>query len=313
MTHASPSSRDYALPFLLHNGAFRGRLVRLPDTAAEILGRHSYPPAVARLVAEAAVLAGVLAFSLKFEGLFTLQAQGNGPVHMLVADVTSAGEVRACARFDEDAVAALAAQPESQDANVQRLLGAGHLAFTVDPAGDAQRYQGIVELEGASLSECAHQYFRRSEQLETAIKVSAGMIDGAWRAAALMVQRMPADGGTGGSGMTGEEADDAWRTAAVLLGSLTREELLDPKLPGEEVLFRLFHQEDLGVAEARPLRFGCRCSRERVEMTLASFPAEELADMKRPDGTIGVHCQFCGTEYALTDSDLDALRQKGQD
>jgi molecular chaperone Hsp33 len=313
MTHASPTSRDYALPFLLHAGAFRGRLVRLPDTAAEILSRHDYPPAVAHLVAEAAVLAGVLAFSLKFDGLFTLQAQGNGPVHMLVADVTSDGEVRACARFDEDAVAALANQPETQDANVQRLLGAGHLAFTVDPGGDANRYQGIVELQGASLSECVHQYFRRSEQLETAIKVAAGRIDGVWRAAALMVQRMPASGGTAVPSWTEEDAEDAWRTAAVLLGSLTRDELLDPALPGEDVLFRLFHQENLGVSEAKPLRFGCRCSRARVEMTLASFPAEELADMKRPDGTIGVHCQFCGTEYAVTETDLDALRGNGQE
>lgn len=313
MTHASPMGRDSVLPFLLHQGAFRGRLVRLPETAAEILGRHDYPPAVARLVAEAAALAAVLAYSMKFDGLFTLQAQGNGPVHMLVADVTSDGEIRACARFDEDAVAALAAQPEGEDASVQRLLGVGHLAFTVDQGPDTNRYQGIVELQGSSLADCVHQYFRRSEQLETAIKVAVGMVDGAWRASALMIQRMPATGGTGSVTLTEEEADDAWRTAVVLLGSLTRDELLDPALPGEQVLFRLFHQEDLGVAEAKHVQFGCRCSRERVEMTLASFPAEELADMKRPDGTIGVHCQFCGTEYAVTDSDLDALRQKGQD
>ncbi|MGC2854996.1 Hsp33 family molecular chaperone HslO [Novispirillum sp. DQ9] len=313
MTHASPSGRDSVLPFLLHQGAFRGRLVRLPDTAADILGRHDYPPAVARLVAEAAALAGVLAYSMKFDGLFTLQAQGDGPVHMLVADVTSAGEVRACARFDDEAVAALAAQPAGEDANVQRLLGAGHLAFTVDQGPDTNRYQGIVELQGASLADCVHQYFRRSEQLETAIKVAAGLVDGAWRSSALMIQRMPAGGGVNTPVVTEEEAEDAWRTAVVLLGSLTRDELLDPALPGEQVLYRLFHQEALGIAEARPLRFGCRCSRERVEMTLASFPAGELADMRRPDGTIGVHCQFCGTEYAVTDSDLDALRAKGQD
>lgn len=313
MTHALPSGGDAVLPFLLHQGAFRGRLVRLPDTAADILGRHDYPPAVARLVAEAAALAGVLAYSMKFDGLFTLQSQGDGPVHMLVADVTSAGEVRACARFDEDAVAALAAQPEGEDANVQRLLGAGHLAFTVDQGPDTNRYQGIVELQGASLAECVHQYFRRSEQLETAIKVAAGCIDGAWRASALMIQRMPSGGGINGPVLTEEEAEDAWRTAVVLLGSLTRDELLDPALPGEQLLYRLFHQEALGVAEAKPLRFGCRCSRDRVELTLASFPAEELADMKRPDGTIGVHCQFCGTEYAVTESDLDARRANGQD
>lgn len=308
---------DLSLPFLLHDGAFRGRLVRLPETAADILGRHDYPPAVSRLVGEAAALACALAFSMKFDGVFTLQAQGSGPVHMLVADVTSAGAVRACARFDADAVAALDAPTAGQDASVQRLLGAGHLAFTVDQGSDT-RYQGVVELEGATLAECVHQYFRRSEQLETAIKVVADPVEAddgatAWRAAALMIQRMPATGGVSPSPLSADEADDAWRTAVVLLGSLTRAELIEPTLAPEQVLFRLFHQEHLSVAEGRALQFGCRCSRDRVESTLASFPASELEDMLRPDGTIGVHCQFCGTEYAVAPTDLDALREKGQD
>lgn len=326
------AAHDYALPFLLHHGAFRGRLVRLPETAADIIRRHDYPPVVSRLVGEAAALASALAFSMKFDGVFTLQAQGNGPVHLLIADVTSTGDVRACARYDDEAVAALPAQVEGEESNAARLLGAGHLAFTVDQGPETHRYQGIVELQGKTLSDCVHQYFRQSEQLETAIKVAAAPLSTAgrpgghgkgngrgagsdgWRAAALMVQRMPVQsGGAAAPDLTEEEADDAWRTAVVLLGSLTREELLDPSLPGEQVLFRLFHQEHLGVADAKPLRFGCRCSRTRVERTLASFPAGELEDMKRPDGTIGVHCQFCGTEYVLDDADLDAVRKKGQD
>lgn len=302
---------DSALTFLLHQGAFRGRVIRLPATTADILARHDYPPAVARLVGEAAALACALAFAMKFDGVFTLQAQGNGPVHMLVADVTSDGEVRACARFDADAVAALETPAEGQDASVQRLLGAGHLAFTVDQGPDTNRYQGIVELEGTTLAECIQQYFRRSEQLATAIKVAADPVAGGWRGAAVMLQRMPADGGVNHSGLTEEEADDAWHTAVVLLGSLTRAELLDPALATEQVAHRLFHGEHLALAEPKPLRFGCRCSRERVETTLASFPAEDLDDMRMPDGTIEVHCQFCGTRYAVDPTDLATRRDQG--
>lgn len=302
-----PSITDQSLTFLLQQGAMRGRLVRLGETTREILTRHDYPPVVARLVAETAALACALAFALKFEGIFTLQAQGSGPVTQLVADVTSTGNVRAHARFDEEAVRAL--EVTGEESSVQKLLGVGNLAFTVDQ--DTHRYQGIVELAGATLADCVQRYFRQSEQIETALKVVAVPVDGpaeqahVWSAAVLMLQRMP---GSAVQNLDAEELDDLWRTAVVLLSSLTGAELGDPSLSAETLLHRLFHQEGLGVpAEPVALRFGCRCSRDRVEETLKSFPRSELRHMRHDDGSVSVECQFCSSEYLFSEAEVEAI------
>ena len=302
------ASGDFSLTFLLHQGAHRGRLVRLNETTAQILTRHEYPPVIARLCAETAALATALAFALKFDGIFTLQAQGDGPVRQLVADVTSAGDVRAYAGFDEEAVKDL--NPLDETLNIQRLLGSGNLAFTVDMGRHMTRYQGIVPLEGATLADCIHQYFRQSEQLETAIKVASQPIETAtgksvWKAGVVMLQRMPSDQG---KHLDEEARDDSWRTAVILLGSLTADELLDDGLRPEEVLHRLFHAEDLAVAdERRALMFGCRCDREKVLTTLATFPAPDIQDMKQDDGTIAVTCQFCSSEYIFPEEEVEAI------
>lgn len=305
----SHRTADFALPFLLHNGAARGRLVRVSVAAEEILSRHAYPRQVSRLLAETAALAVTLADALKFDGVFTLQAKGSGPVRQLVADVTSAGMLRACATFDPDAPGLDDAGTDAE-VSVQSLLGTGYLAFTVDQGDNTDRYQGIVELTGHTLTECIHEYFRSSEQLETAIKVASRPPqgeDGHWQAGALMVQRMPLHGGTDSPAQDAEEAEDAWRTAVVLLGSLTAAELLNDSLPGPDLLYRLFHQEGLRLATEKTLAFGCRCSRERVEHTLATFTVESLDEMRQDDGTVSVVCQFCSTDYVFTDADLAAL------
>lgn len=310
---ATPSARsaDFALPFLLHRGAMRGRLVRTSVSAQDILDRHAYPLQVSRLLAETAALAATLADALKFDGVFTLQAKGSGPVRQLVADVTSAGAIRACATFDPDAPG-LDAPGTAAEVSVQALLGSGYLAFTVDQGGDTDRYQGIVELTGHTLTECIHEYFRSSEQLETAIKVASRAPDGDtdhWQAGALMIQRMPLNGGSDDlTPVDPEEAEEAWRTAVILLGSLTPGELLDDTLPGADLLYRLYHQDALQVASAKPLHFGCRCSREKVEHTLATFTVESLAEMRQDDGCITVQCQFCSTEHRFTDDDLARLK-----
>lgn len=304
------STPDFTLPFLLHGGLFRGRLARTCATSDAILERHKYPAAISRLVAETASLASVLANALKFDGVFTLQAKGSGPVRQLVADVTSDGRVRACATFDETAHG-LDDSGTTEEASVQRLLGAGHLAFTVDQGNLPERYQGLVELTGRTLSECIHAYFRQSEQLETAIKVASEAPcpdHPGWRAAALMIQRMPVNGGQIPA-RSREDADEAWRTAVILLGSLTTAELLDPGLEAGTVLHRLFHDEDLSVSLPRPLTFGCRCSRERVEQTLATFSPDSLGEMSLDDGSVSVQCQFCSTEYIFSPSDIEILSQ----
>ncbi|NKD77524.1 Hsp33 family molecular chaperone HslO [Haematospirillum sp. H1815] len=307
---SAPQTPDFALPFLLHGGLLRGRLARTCATSDAILERHKYPAAISRLVAEAAALASVLANALKFNGVFTLQAQGSGPVRQLVADVTSDGQVRACATFDETADG-LDDPGTAEEASVQKLLGTGHLAFTVDQGNVPERYQGLVELTGRTLSECLHAYFRQSEQLETAIKVASEAPcpnHNGWRAAALMIQRMPVDGGKILS-ISKDDADEAWRTAVILLGSLTTAELLDPGLEAGTVLHRLFHDEDLSVLPPRPLVFGCRCSRQRVEETLATFSPSSLGEMQLDDGSVSVQCQFCSTEYIFSASDIEVLSQ----
>ena len=287
-------------PFQLGAGSVRGRLVRLGAALDTILGAHAYPPAVAALLAESLALTAALASALKFDGVFTLQAQGDGPVSLVVADVTSAGIMRGYARFDE------AALPPEADAPLTALLGRGHLAFTIDQGPDTDRYQGIVALDGADLAECARHYFAQSEQLDTDLVIVTDGHGDHWSAAALMVQRMPADL-SGAPILTADEAEDGWRRAAILAASVTKSEMLDPGLEPDRLLWRLFHAESLQMFDARVLEAGCHCSRDRVSATLRSFPRTEIEDLRAADGRVTVTCEFCKTVYAYDEADLDRV------
>lgn len=300
--------QDQLLPFSIGGGAVRGRVARLGPALDAVLGAHAYPVPVARLLAETLALAAVLAASLKYEGVFTLQAQGDGPVSLLLADVTSAGSLRGYARFDAEALAAVTDGEGGADGEGVGLLGSGYLAFTVDQGPDTDRYQGIVELAGGSLAECAHLYFRKSEQLETAVKVAARPPSGpdGWRAAAVMVQRMPA-ASEHAPILVADEAEDCWRRASILLASATEDEMLDPALPPEQLLWRLYHAEMLQTFESRPLAARCRCSKAKVEGTLRSFPRDEVAGLADERGDVVVTCEFCRTDYTFGPQDLDSL------
>lgn len=308
-TAGGPAAADVCLPFIVGGGAFRGRLVRLTATAQDILGRRKEPEAVGILLAEALATAVALAAGLKYQGVFTLQIQGKGPVSMLVADVTSDGDLRGCTKFDPDEVAAEVARPRSGNL-LPHLVGmGGHMAFTVDQGPDTERYQGIVELAGESLADAVHHYFRQSEQLESALKVAVAppQADGeGWMATALLLQRMPSEGGL--RPLQREEADDAWRTAVILLGSLKDAELLDVNLPPEQVLKRLFWSLGVQSTARKSVRFKCRCSRERSERILASFPVEEVRSFAE-DGMVHMTCEFCRTDYVFP---ADALEEIGR-
>jgi molecular chaperone Hsp33 len=295
-------SDDLVLPFHLGGGAVRGRLARLGPAVAAVLAPHAYPAPVARLLAEILALAATLAAALKYDGVFALQAQGDGPVSLVVADVTSGGDLRGYARFDAARLGA--------GEGLAALMGAGWLAFTVDQGPHTDRYQGIVALEGKSLAECAEAYFRHSEQLDAAVAVAAAEGAGGWRATALMTQRMPA--GTPGSPiLTVDEADETWRRVAILQGSVTPAEMLAPDLAAETLLWRLFHAEGLAMGEARPLRARCRCSTAKVAATLKSFPRAEVEAMKTADGRVVVTCEFCKTDHLFGGPDVDALYAGG--
>lgn len=308
---AAAGRDDMLLPFQIDPFGLRGRLVRLGAALDTILGRHGYPDAVSELLAETTALAACLAGALKYEGIFSLQMKGSGPIRTMVADVTSAGGMRAYASFDAEAVAAaVAAGPLT----VQRLLGGGYIAFTVDQGADTDRYQGIVELSGATLAECAHAYFRQSEQLETGIKVAVARDpDRGWRAGAIMLQRMPFEGGTPlppGYGV--EDYEDSWRSAMVMMSSATADELAGDALAPDRLLYRLFHESGIRAYPAHPLAAECRCSDARVESVLRSLSAEELRDMT-VDGRVTVTCEFCKNHWDYDELALARLRRRAAD
>ena len=299
---------DLIQPFQIDRAGLRGRLVRLGPSVDAVLRRHDYPDAVAGLLGEAMALAACLAASLKYEGIFTLQARGEGAVRFMVADVTSAGNLRGYAAFDQDKVDAILT--EEAEPTAARLFGGGHLAFTVDQGRDTQLYQGIVPLEGASLADSIHHYFQQSEQIATAIKVTCGAVDGTWRAAALMLQRLP-EADTGDSVAADEARDvseDGWRRAVILLGSATRGEMLDPALDANTLLYRLFHEDGVRVFTPRHVEERCRCgTRERLAGILGSLPPGDVADLKLDDGSVTVTCEFCRREERFDEAELEKI------
>lgn len=298
MTHTPSPFGDYIQPFQIEGLGLRGRLVRLSDTFSSVITAHAYPDSASALLGETMTLATVLSSALKYEGIFTLQTQSNGPISMLMSDVTSQGDIRAYARIDEQA---LAEAEQKTGELIPRLLGAGHLAFTVDQGPNMDRYQGISELTGSTISECAQAYFTQSEQLETAILTVSSIEDGNPKAAGIMIQRLPAS--EEGS-FDRDNEDEDWHRAVVLMSSITKQELLDPDLMPEDILFRLFHEDGVRMFEANPLQHKCRCSRQKVETTLRSFPANEILEMADEDGSLSVSCEFCKAEYKFVESDI---------
>lgn len=313
-----PDTPDFILPFQFRELRILGRLVRLGTVADTVVHTHDYPNAVAEMLAQSLALSAVLAGALKFDGIFTLQTKSSGPISTLVADTTSKGDMRGYASFNADALRRAAASPLDL-APVPRLLGTGYLAFTVDQGPHTERYQGIVELVGSALADCAHQYLRQSEQIEAGVRLAAGRDAGAparWRAGALMLQRLPAAGSVleaetdheAPSGL--EAADEGWRRALALMSSVTDAELLDASIPPYELLHRLFHEERVNVSDAKPLAHRCRCSTLRVQRALASIPADEI-EMMKVNGIVEVVCQFCNARYEFDDAALKRFRAAG--
>lgn len=292
---------DLILPFQAENADVLGRLVKLGPTVDTILSRHAYPEPVSRLLGEAVALTALLGAALKSEGKFILQASTDGPVDLLVADYQVPGGLRGYARFAGERLAEL--DPDAP------LLGEGHLAMTLDRGADTERYQGVVPLEGESLTEAADTYFRQSEQLPTFIRLAVarhyrggngGERVWAWRAGGLLVQKLSREGGRA-SGHPAFEED--WGRAKALAETVEDHELLDPLLPPDRLLYRLFHEEKVRAYRAIPLESYCSCSRARVEDLLRRFSAEDLAEMV-VDGEVWVTCEFCNTRYRFDPSSI---------
>lgn len=294
------------LPFQLEGRPARGRAVRLHGVVDEILARHDYPDDVARMLAHALTLVCILGNTLKFKGKLILQVKGNGPVSSLVADYKTPeegedglGEIRGWAKVDLERFNVVAAEGLDPTREAPQLLGAGHLAFTIDQGPDTDRYQGIVGLEGATLAECAQSYFDQSEQLPTIIKLSADRGADGWRAGGIMLQHLAATGGHEAGRASAEAAEESWREGAVLMASARDDELLSDDLALPGLLYRLFHEIGVRVFDPVPVGVLCQCTRERIGTVLAQFSDDELRDMV-VDGVIGVNCEFCNKTFDFT-------------
>jgi molecular chaperone Hsp33 len=314
------SADDTVLPFQVEALDLRGRLVRFGPAIDTILARHRYPAPVAKLVGEAVVLTVLLGSTLKFEGRFILQTQSDGPVRMLVIDYTTPGKVRACARFD---AARVAKAMSTGAADPGALLGRGHLAMTIDQGPDTARYQGIVALDGNDLEHAAHEYFLRSEQIPTRVRLAVAEelragADGArhrWRAGGLLLQFLPQsaerarqpdlDPGDVPEGMAIAPAheDDAWVEGRSLVATVADLELLDPEISSERLLYRLFRERGVRVFRSRSLDAHCSCSRTGVERMLRSFPQDDRDHMVE-NGKITVTCEFCNSTYVFAPEEV---------
>lgn len=315
---------DKVVPFHVAPLDIRGRTIQLGPMLNTILDRHAYPAPVAALLGEAIALTVLLGTSLKFEGKFIVQTQSNGPVSLLVVDYRTPDAVRAYARFDEDR---LAHAIRSGKTATQDLLGQGVLAMTIDQGQHMQRYQGIVELNGNSLETAAMQYFRQSEQIPTIVRIAAAEImtpspkgegfDRRVRAGGMVVQFLPEaperiavsdlPGGDAPAGAdlsaSAIEDDDAWAEARALVETISDDELTDPQVGSERLLYRLFHERGVHVFGGENIRDKCSCSREKIAEIIRSLAEEDRAEALQ-DGTVTTTCEFCSTVYTLGEDEL---------
>ena len=287
-------------PFHLPGRPVRGRVIRLGPLADALLGRHQNAPEVTRLAGEALALAAGLSSALKYRGSFSLQAKGDGPVGMLLADCTQEGGLRGYARADAERLAPLLAAGAPPTA--AQLLGEGFLAFTVDQGGAADRYQGIVSIEGKTLAEMALHYFRTSEQLQYDVHLACAHKDEGWRAAALILERVAGEGGIDPD-LDSSAQDEAWRTAKTFAATLTEAELLDDALTPDRLLWRLFGAEGVAVDRPRALAYGCRCSRAKLSGILESFPDEDLDEMVVGEDIV-MTCEFCKYDFRFARAEV---------
>jgi molecular chaperone Hsp33 len=307
---------DAVQPFEVAALDLRGRLTRLGPALDELLGKHDYPAPVAKLLGEAIVLTTLLGSALKFDGRFILQTQTDGPVSMLVVDFQAPDRIRAYARFDAERL------ESGQDSAA--LLGNGHLAMTVDQGADMSRYQGLVALDGGNLEDAAHEYFLRSEQIPTRVRLAVGEEwrggeepRHRWRAGGMLLQFLPkasdraqrdlspGDAPEGADVVDALPEDDAWLEGQSLASTIEDVELIDPDLSGERLLFRLFHERGVRVFAAKPLVAKCSCSREAVSAMLANFQQEDRNHMVK-DGKVVVTCEFCSSSYEFTPEEAGA-------
>lgn len=291
---------DEALGFTLPGRHARGRVVRLGTLLDDVLAAHDYPAPVARILSEALTLTALLGAMLKDAGgQLTMQAQTEaGIVDLLVCDYKG-GELRGYVRFDKERLAEMHSLP-----SLFALFGKGYLAITFDQAVSGERYQGIVPLEGGSLAEAAQSFFSQSEQIPSLVRLAVN--DTGHVAGGLLVQHLP-EGEEGRERLHTRLDHPEWEHVRVLAETIKAGELVDPSLPLETLLWRLFHEEEeIRVLGATPLTKGCRCNFEHIRGVIARFGVAEREEMVDDDGFISVDCEFCSRLFPIKLSDLES-------
>lgn len=313
MTSLDPAWDDMVLPFQLDRPDIRGRVVRLDGVLDQVLRQHAYPAQIEALVAEAALLTALIGQSVKLRWKLSLQVRGNGPARLIATDYYgpevegAAARIRAYASFDDERLA--------PDAKPFDQIGTGYFAVMIDQGDGMVPYQGFTPIAGKSLSDCAETYFAQSEQLPTRFQLTFGKsqtpgVAPHWRAGGVMLQHMPAEGGSvaadAGSGEGGllshvdilsGQASENWTRANLLLDTVEEIELIGPSVTPTDLLVRLFHEEAPRVFDATAVRFGCSCSADKVRQTMSIYSQKDIAKMTTADGIVTADCQFCSAHY----------------
>jgi molecular chaperone Hsp33 len=284
------SNHDQLHRYLFENMAVRGELVTASHTFQQMLENHSYPAPVQTLLGELLVATSLLTATLKFNGDITVQLQGDGPLKMAVINGNNQQEMRGVARLQGDI---------AEGSSMREMLGNAVMVITITPS-EGERYQGVVGLEGETLAECLEAYFMQSEQLPTRLFIRTSEHDGNACAAGMLLQIMPAQP---------NNVEDLSHLAQ-LTATVKSEELFG--LPANEVLYRLYHQEEVTLYEPQDVTFRCTCSRERSASALLTVPVEELNHMLEEDGNIDMHCDYCGNHYVFDKIDIESLLAGGQ-
>jgi molecular chaperone Hsp33 len=275
------SEHDTLRRFIFERLPVQGRHVHLDASWRAALERQDYPAPVRALLGEAMAAAVLLSATMKFDGNITLQIQGTGPVHLLVVQCTSDLNLRGLSRWSG----------EVSDLGFRGLVGDGRLVMTVEQSGKAERYQSIVPLEGETLSSSLESYFVRSEQLATRLWLTAGDSS----ASGLLLQVLPDKQGD----------TDAWQHITVLSDTLKKDELAG--LSAQEILHRLYNEDDVRLFDGAPVAFRCQCSRERIEHTLRGLGHDEVESIIKEQGRVDVDCEFCGRRHSLDLVDVESL------
>lgn len=301
----TPMGDDHVAALQIGDGSVRGRIIRMGAALDQALGRNRYPEPVARLLGEGILISGLVARSMKFKGKLLVQAMGTneGAVSMLVAETTTDGHVRTYARYDQESLDRILKEDSVPSAHMLMSgeESGGTFAMTIDQGADMDRYQGLAAIEEQSLAACAEHYFRQSEQIPTRLHLAVGQLhipgeEPGWRGGGLMVQRIAGD-------RARSDTDEAWDMSKAVMATISDEELIDPDLTSDHLLYRLFHEQGVHRAPPEAIHAKCSCSRDRLHATLKTFDRAEREEMLQ-NGKVTANCEFCSTDYVFTKAEL---------